>query len=208
MKDRVSNFPNRYRITQVDGSTDLFDLERKDQPSQVGDPLSKATLLKDETAEMYGFDSSAVPNDIFVDLHKRMTYEQLHRVVAGEWTNKIEIELENISRYKDFLIVFSSGTSNGTTPNGSSAVIGVNVEIEFKNLFNEKLNISGDSGSIEKNFRTLSFEKNKIENGAFFVYSGNVYFGENSDTATLSFYSNVSTNYYFRSDAEIIIYAR
>lgn len=41
-----------------------------DEPSEVGTPISKATLLKDMTAALFDFPSSAVPDDVFVFLGK------------------------------------------------------------------------------------------------------------------------------------------
>ena len=54
MKDRVAAHPGRYKLTKVSGSTNLYDLERADQPTEAGTPFQKATMLTDETATALG----------------------------------------------------------------------------------------------------------------------------------------------------------
>lgn len=44
IKDRVSKYPGRYKLTPVEGKPDLFDLARADEPTEPGTPLDKATL--------------------------------------------------------------------------------------------------------------------------------------------------------------------
>lgn len=39
---------------------------RADEPTQNGDPLSKATFLKDSTAALFGLDNTALPDDVLV----------------------------------------------------------------------------------------------------------------------------------------------
>lgn len=66
MKDRVPENPGRVLITPEDGSSPFYaTMTRADNPMQEGDPLNKATLLKDDTAAMFGLPSTAVPDDIF-----------------------------------------------------------------------------------------------------------------------------------------------
>lgn len=42
--DRQSAYPNRYKITRADGSTEYVTLERADEPTVVGTPLNAATF--------------------------------------------------------------------------------------------------------------------------------------------------------------------
>lgn len=65
MQDRVSLYPGRVTLTPVPGQENTFDLVRADQPTQEGTPLNKTSFLTDKTAALFGFDQSAVPNDIF-----------------------------------------------------------------------------------------------------------------------------------------------
>lgn len=42
--DRQSTYPNRYKITRADGSSEYITLERADEPTVVGTPLNAATF--------------------------------------------------------------------------------------------------------------------------------------------------------------------
>lgn len=67
MQDRTPKYPGRVLLTPEDGSAPFYaTMERADEPTQVGDPLNKATFLADDTAAMFGFGNDAVPNDILV----------------------------------------------------------------------------------------------------------------------------------------------
>lgn len=46
MKNRIPTYPNRVQLTQVSG--DIYDLTRADEPTEVGTPLNKETLLSDD----------------------------------------------------------------------------------------------------------------------------------------------------------------
>lgn len=65
MKDRVSLYPGRVKLTPVAGQADTYDLVRADSPTQEGTPLNKNTLLKDTTAALYGLGNEAVPDEVF-----------------------------------------------------------------------------------------------------------------------------------------------
>lgn len=64
MKNRQPTYPGRVKLTPVPGSSDLYDMERADQPTVEGTPLNKSTLLQDTTALLYGMTDEAVPDDI------------------------------------------------------------------------------------------------------------------------------------------------
>lgn len=68
MKDRVSLYPGRVKMIPVPGKENTYDMVRADEPTQEGDPLNKATLLKDSTAAMHGLRATATPNDVFAKL--------------------------------------------------------------------------------------------------------------------------------------------
>lgn len=68
MKDRVSRYPGRVRLTPVDGNPGVYDMERADEPSEPGTALSKSNLLKDSTAALFGQPSSAVIDSILSGL--------------------------------------------------------------------------------------------------------------------------------------------
>lgn len=65
MTDRVSANPGRMLITPEDGSAPFYaTLSMADNPTVLGTPLNKASLLTDATAALYGLSGSAVPDDV------------------------------------------------------------------------------------------------------------------------------------------------
>lgn len=74
MIDRAVEFPNRYKIIQVPGQPGVFDLTPvPGDIAETGTPISKGTLLKDATYDMYKLseredyptDRLVLPDDIF-----------------------------------------------------------------------------------------------------------------------------------------------
>lgn len=63
MQDREPTYPGRVTLTPVYGLANTYDMERADRPLQEGTPLSKASLLKDATAALFGLGTDAVPDD-------------------------------------------------------------------------------------------------------------------------------------------------
>jgi hypothetical protein len=67
MKDRVVQYPNRYKLTPVSG--DVYDLTPEPGiVTEEGAPLNKANLLSDETAAKMGLTGDPTPNDVFYKL--------------------------------------------------------------------------------------------------------------------------------------------
>lgn len=91
MKDRVSLYPGRVKLTPVSGQENTYGMVRADEPTQEGTPLNKATLLKDATAALFGLDENAVPDDAFVK-------------IAGQFSESLQIVLlwENASPQSAF----------------------------------------------------------------------------------------------------------
>ncbi len=63
MKDRQPTRPGRVRITPENGEAYYAVMEMADEPTEVGTPPTKANLLKDSTADLFGGDSNMVPDD-------------------------------------------------------------------------------------------------------------------------------------------------
>lgn len=68
MQDRVPLYPGRVKLIPVAGQDNVYDMERADQPTQLGTPLNKNTFLKDTTARKYGLGVDATPDDILNNL--------------------------------------------------------------------------------------------------------------------------------------------
>ena len=84
MQDRVPAYPGRVKLTPVDAENGIYDMVRADEPTQVGDPLSKSTFLKDETAGLFGLDEAAVPDDVLRAINSDFT-----RIACGEVTGSL-----------------------------------------------------------------------------------------------------------------------
>ena len=54
MKDRIPTYPGRVRLIPVAGQADVYDLQMADEPTEEGTPPTKAYLLQDATAALYG----------------------------------------------------------------------------------------------------------------------------------------------------------
>lgn len=87
MKDRVSLHPGRVVLTPVPGQTNTYDMTMADQPTQVGDPPTKANLLSDATvAALNAFLTSALPaNPQVTDALKSLTTVGLGRIAYGSY---------------------------------------------------------------------------------------------------------------------------
>lgn len=85
MQDRVPLYPGRVKMTPVAGQANTFDMVRADDPTQVGTPLNKATLLKDATAALYGLGTGAVPDDVLAVLGKYKQYWWRRRSINAGW---------------------------------------------------------------------------------------------------------------------------
>ena len=74
MKDRKPKYPGRVMLTPVEGQSGVYDMERADEPEDIGTPLNKNTFLTDETAEAMGLDpeTNPTPNDALAALMARM----------------------------------------------------------------------------------------------------------------------------------------
>lgn len=69
MRDRVSLFPGRVKLTPVAGQENTFDLVRADQPTDVGTELSKKNLLQDSTEiSLFGSAADRTVDDAFAGI--------------------------------------------------------------------------------------------------------------------------------------------
>lgn len=85
MKDRVPTYPGRVKLTPVPGSSDLFDMERADEPIETGTPLNKATLLTDYTANMLDIPpETATPDKAFRALSEGISCGVLTTSFVGD----------------------------------------------------------------------------------------------------------------------------
>lgn len=122
MKDRLPLYPGRVKLVPVSGQENVYDMTRADQPTQAGDPLNKATLLKDATAALFGLGTDAVPDDALAYLGK----------YAQHWWKRWP------ARYEENKVSASSNLS---------AVVSSNTPENTNIMYSEKILID-DSGKI------------------------------------------------------------
>lgn len=86
MKDRVSLYPGRVKLVPVAGQENTYDMVRADEPTQEGTPLSKATLLSDDTAAALELSQSdPTVNDALYALSQKVPHAEVH-VIADVGT--------------------------------------------------------------------------------------------------------------------------
>lgn len=94
MKDRVSLHPNRYKLTPVSGQADTYDLSRADEPLEVGTPLDKAHLLRDETAAKLELDENATVDDAFDALYRQKLESKIGDILYTERVPDLDVFVE------------------------------------------------------------------------------------------------------------------
>lgn len=109
MKDRNVEFPNRYHLTKVAGTDDIYDLTPA--PGAVyeeGTFRNKANDLSDDTAAMFGFSSNAVQNSVFAFLGKYNLHWWRKKHSAAYYTEQLG------ARYVTSISVHHSNPDIGT----------------------------------------------------------------------------------------------
>lgn len=89
MDDRNVQYPNRFQLTKVDGTDDIYEIIPA--PGEVyteGTFINKFALLKDATAALFGLDVSNVPDDVLAFLGKYNQYWWKRRANSSHWELK------------------------------------------------------------------------------------------------------------------------
>ena len=85
MIDDVVQYPNRYQLVPVAGTTDQFDLVRMPGAvTAVGTPINKATLLPDAVAALYGLGASALPGEALAAIKTLLNSKA--KITTGSFT--------------------------------------------------------------------------------------------------------------------------
>ena len=86
MKDRVSQYPGRIKLTPVQDQENTYDMEWADGATEEGTPLNKANLLTDATATSIGLTNTAVPDDAIIRLSEMIrltTPSTFQKLITG-----------------------------------------------------------------------------------------------------------------------------
>lgn len=150
MKDRVPLYPGRVKLTTVSGQENTYDMVRADEPTQEGTPLNKATLLKDETAALFGLDENAVPDDVLA-LIKQMidsNYSELFslanskaKIATGSYTGTGKYGENNPNRLTfdfipQYIAIYCIGADYGNTPIKTELMQGMYGVFNEDDIFN------------------------------------------------------------------------
>ena len=133
MQDRVPVNPGRVLITPEDGSPAYYaTMTRADNPTQLGTPLNKANLLKDNTAALFGFENDAVPDEILAFLGRynqhwwsRVGAVAAHYTLGSDGNVRLTMSgYSNTLYYADSIVVADDGTVSLVGPVSSFEVVG------------------------------------------------------------------------------------
>jgi hypothetical protein len=125
MTDRIVQYPGRYKLTLVAGTTDTYDLEAVPGTiTATGTPYNKASVLTDATAALMGLPATAVPDEMFKALVNFRPF------VIGSYTgDNSASRIIALDFQPSFVIIFGVGavvskTSEMSISNSSNASSG------------------------------------------------------------------------------------
>lgn len=187
MKNRVPANPGRVLITPEDGSAAFYAvLTRADNPTEAGDPLNKATLLKDDTAALYGLDATAVPDEVLAAARSlistaQSTADSKCKIVSGSYTGTG---------------TYGSNNKNSLTFDGKPKLLIVSSTVSSayggRRTYPQLIFVYGESGSIA----SLITSGSEVFSSAKVSGSGNTVSWYSADAAAQQL--NVSsTKYYY-----------
>lgn len=152
MKDRVPTKPGRIQLVPSADGDDLFVLTRSDEPTQIGTPLNKSTLLSDATVTALGLPG----DDPTVDDALAFTYAHSAFVRAGE----IAPTLDTVAKRGDIYI-----HDAGTGPR----------RVYICNAVGEKdvdLGAKWERGSLATNSATSAAANNRVRSDVVLIPAG------------------------------------
>ena len=135
MKDRVSTYPGRVKLTPVTGQTDTYDMERADVPIEAGTALNKANLFSDTTAGLYEIWGTAGAHTPVETVNEALAsvplYDKIYTADSYSAT-QIRVYCPRFAYVDGAAVTFKSDVSN----NGASTRLSVR-GIGWKYLYKE-----------------------------------------------------------------------
>ena len=202
MKDRQPTRPGRVKLTPENGQAPFFaTMEMADEPSEVGTPLNRATLLSNETASAFGLDpDTSTPEQVFNFLLDAKIYKHIARYQLSQDKQTVVFDSGDTVDNAEYVLIFSvpdtgkfqkddirvnlEGMAGGNSANGS--------ELKWSAM---------DSGPLE----LYRVQGGYVDIG---VYSGNIgvmrlrhcgLMGKPVKTGAVVFAQGVTSNYYMWS---------
>ena len=125
MQDRVSTYPNRWKLTPVAGQTNVYDFERADEPVVAGTPLNKATFLTNEAAAAIAALAGSTPTlptealaaiaSVIQDMDAGTIAHVEYGSYAGTGTSGAANPTSLTFTYKPRLVIINRGTPSKST---------------------------------------------------------------------------------------------
>lgn len=204
MKDRIPTYPNRIKLTAVNADDGIYDLARADEPTEIGTPLNRSTLLKDTTAQLYGLGDTAVPDDV---LNRLAWHDVGYATLTEETADTIEITItEDIRNCSELIIVGYNGTQTSTNVVSCTAslVLEDTTTILLTDIFPENpIYFYSKTGDTIK-YSSYRSSITKIKENAI-LYENNTVASDSKPTKVILAKGAIGT---FTSGAEIYLKAR
>ena len=150
---------------------------------QVGDALSKETLLNDYTASLYGLENTAVLNDVFLKLFHGISADVLFENVLSNTTSIIDLRDIDRSRYSLFAFVCEGEDDTASfSINAISNLAGDPIGSNYENRFYSYMDTSQKISSWKNQSGSVVSKSGK---NSMFLFNFN-----NSSISTVSFNSS------------------
>lgn len=165
MQDRIPTYPGRVKLTPVTGEENIYDMERADEPTQVGTPLNKETFLTDSTeTAIWGDAQDRTVDDAFNAFNNKCdtkSYEIIMEITTESEVAQVELDLSEIDITKYSALTFTvEGAWNGTsTTNYAPAAMRVNNNSESIYCIN-----GGDSSNMRDYISIISGANSRLTN--------------------------------------------
>ena len=157
MTDRNVQFPNRYQLTKVEGTDDIYDLTPA--PGTItaeGTMINKSSLLQDITCDVIGIEHTSTPNEAFLALS----------LGVGRYGYLIHVQYPDGSPAQGFTLTGLNGPDGNTAiTNEYGDVVGVSTEqsvtIGIDSPYIDIQDVSGQviesTGNLTRQTITLQF---------------------------------------------------
>lgn len=184
MRDRQPTQPGRVKITPENGGEAFYAvMEMADEPTDVGTPPTKANLLKDATAVLFGRDQNATVDNVLADIGIYMQYWWKARSVEGHY-EPVSGESQTLYLTRgpgaaDYTLSYSSDVEiNQTT--GSVTLVNPTVVEDVWYTKDVSATVRG------------KYVSTSMESGIYFVGSDSVFNYRNDDRVYYSTLTNCS----------------
>lgn len=182
MKDRNVQFPNRFEIVPVPGTTNIFDvIPAPGAVYEEGTFWNKQNVLKDATAALYGKTAAAVPDEIFAAIAPYLP--QIRKIATGYYVGTGEARQNINCGFKPKAVLVINGGNMGFKGTGGR------IADYYGGLVVEGKSITASYGYYSDYVLT-------IENNGFSVYYAIRHIPSGSYVDGYNVYTNIANETY------------